>query len=116
MRRRRRKRRGKRRRGSKLQCKLPQQCSTVVLVTKAIVFSPVNKKEEKEMEDKETEEEENKRQKEEDEIRTTMQSSIAMLQSCIHGPKQLFLSSKRGSGGGGDHSYNAVFRSNAAEL
>ena len=32
-------------------------------------------------------------------------------------PKQLFLSSKRGSGGGGgDHNYNAVFCSNAAEL
>ena len=45
--------------------------------------------------------------KEDDEIRTTIQSSVAMPQSCIHGPKQLFLSSKLGSGGGGDHSYNA---------
>ena len=91
MRRKRRKRRGRRRRGSKLQCKLPQQCSKVVLMTKAIVFSPVNKEEEKEMEDKETEEEENKHQKEEDEIRTTMQSSVALPKSCIRGPKQLFL-------------------------
>ena len=57
MRRKRRKRRGRRRRGSKLQCKLPQQCGRVVIVTKAIVFSPVNNEEEKEMEDKETEEE-----------------------------------------------------------
>ena len=96
--RRRRRRRGRRKRGSKLQCKLPQQCSRVVLVIKAIISSPVNKEEEKEMEEEEEEkveeEEENKHQKEEDEIRTTMQSSVAMPQSCIHGPKQLFLSSK----------------------
>ena len=46
-----------------------------------------------------------------------MQSSVAMPQSCTHGPKQLFLSSKRGSGGGGgDHNYKAVFRGNATEL
>ena len=91
-RRRRRRRRGRRKRGSKLQWKLPQQYSRVVLVTKAIVSSPVKKEEEKETEEEEeekVEKKENKHQKgEKDEIRTTMQSSIAMPQSCIHGPKQ----------------------------
>ena len=87
-------------------------------MTKAMISSPVNKEEEKEMEEEEeekVEEEENKHQKEEEEkIRTTMQSSIAMPQSCIHGPKQLFLSSKLGSGGGGD--LQCIFCSTAAEL
>ena len=69
-----RRRRGRRKRGSKLQCKLPQQCNRVVLVTKAIVPSPVN--EEKQMEE------------EEEEITTTMQSSVAMRQSCTCRPKQ----------------------------
>ena len=71
-------------------------------MTKAMISSPVNKEEEKEIE-----EEEEEKVEEEDKIRTTMQSSVAMPQSCIHGPKQLFLSSKLGSGGGEDHSYNA---------
>ena len=64
-RKRRRRRRDKRKRGSKLQCKLPQQCSRVVFVTRAIISSPVNKEEEKEMEEEEeekVEEEENKHQ------------------------------------------------------
>ena len=39
--------------------------------------------------------EENQQEEEEDKIKTTMQSSVAMLQSCTHGPKQLFLSSKQ---------------------
>ena len=86
MRRKRRRRRGRRKRGSKLQCKLPQQCSRVVLVPKAIVSSPVNKEEK--------EKEENKQQEEVNEIRTTMQSSIAVVQSCARRPRQLFLSSK----------------------
>ena len=92
----------RRKRGSKLQCKLPQQCSRVGLMTKAIVSSPVNEEEEKEMEEEEgkveeenkQQEKENKQQEEEDEIRNTMQSSVAMPQSCTHRPKQLFLSSK----------------------
>ena len=92
MRKRRRKRRGRGKRGSKLQWKLPQQYSRVVFVTKAIVSSPVKKEEEKETEEEEEEKMEKKENKhqngEEDEIRTTMQSSVAMPQSCIHGPKQ----------------------------
>ena len=52
----------------------------------------------------EKEEEEEKKEEEVD-IRITMQSSIAMQQSCTHQPRQLFLSSKqggeRGGGGGG---------------
>ena len=70
----------RRKRGSKLQCKLPQQCSRVVLVTGAIVSSPVNKEEEKEMEEEEGKvEEENKHQEEEDEIRNTMQCHKVVL-------------------------------------
>ena len=94
MSRKRRRRRGRRKRGSKLQCKLLQQCSRVVLVTKAIVYSPVNKEEEVEEEEKVEGEDNKQEEEEEDEIRTTMQSSIAMPQRCTHGPKQLFLSSK----------------------
>ena len=88
-------RRGRRKRGSK--CNLSLKCSRVVLVTKAIVSSPVNKEKEKEEEEEEKVEE--NQQEEEDKIKTTMQSSVAMLQSCSHGSKQLFLSSKQGSGG-----------------
>ena len=72
----RRKRRWRRNRRSQVQCNLPQQCSRVVFVAKASVsFLPVNKEEDEE------EVEENKQQ-EENKIITTMQSSIAMLQSC----------------------------------
>ena len=53
---------------------------------------------------------------EEEEIITAIQSSAAMQQSCTHRPRQLFLSSKQGGEGGGYQNYNAVFRSNAAEL
>ena len=56
-------------------------------------FFPANKKEEKE-------EEENK-QEEEDEIRTIMQSSIAMQQSCTCGLRQMFLSGEGGRGKSG---------------
>ena len=53
-------------------------------MAKAMVsFLPVNKVEEKVKEE------------EEEEIRTTMQSSVAMQQSCTHWPRQLFLSSKQ---------------------
>ena len=49
-------------RGSKLQCKLLQQYTRVLFMTKAIASLAVNKDEEKEMEEKEKErvEEENK--------------------------------------------------------
>ena len=53
-------------------------------------FFPVNM-------EKEEEEEEKVEEEEEDEIRTIMQSSIAMQQSCSRGLRQLFLS---GEGGG----------------
>ena len=56
----------------------------------------------------------NEEEKKEEEIRTTMQSSVAMPQSCTHGPRQLFLSSKRG--GGGDYNYKAVFCCIVADL
>ena len=61
-----------------------------------------------------------KGEEEEVDIKTTMQSSVAMQQSHTRRPTQLFLSSKQGGeeggGGGGYQNYNAVFRSNAAEL
>ena len=65
-------RKWRRKRGYKLQCKLLQQYTRVVFMTKAIVSSAVNK------EKKEMEEEEGKKVEEEDEIRNTMQSSVAM--------------------------------------
>ena len=108
---RRRKRRRWRRNWSQLQYNLPQKCSRVVLVAKAIVhFFPVNK--EKEDEQKKVE---GNKQQEEDEIGTTIWSSVAMLGSCTCRPKQYFLFSKRG-GGGGDYNYKTVFCSNAADL
>ena len=67
-----------------LQSSLLQLC---VLVAKAIVcFFPENKEEEDEKEKVE----ENKQQEEENEIRTTMQSSVAMARSCTLGKWQLF--------------------------
>ena len=39
-------------------------------------------------------------EEEEVEIRTTMQSSVVMQQSCTHQPRQLFLSSEQGGGEG----------------
>ena len=54
----------------------------------------MNKEEEEKKEEEENEEEE------EDEIRTTMQSYAAMEHGSTRGPRQLFLSSKRGEGGG----------------
>ena len=74
-------RKWRRKRGYKLQCKLPQQYTRVVFMTKAIVSSPVNE------EKKEMEEEEGEKVEEEDEIRNTMQSSVAMPQSFTHGAK-----------------------------
>ena len=74
-------RKWRRKRGYKLQCKLPQQYTRVVFMTKAIVSSPVNE------EKKEMEEEEGEKVEEEDKIRNTMQSSVAMPQSCTHGAK-----------------------------
>ena len=61
------------------------------------------------MEEEEVEEEECKREEEreeeeeteEDEIGTTMQSSVAMQQSCSRGPGQLFPYSELGGGGRG---------------
>ena len=87
-RRKRRRKRSRRKRGSKLQCKLPQQWSRVVLVTKGNCFIPVNKEEEKEKEEAE------EKVEEEDKMRTRMQSSIAVQQSCTRGPRRLFLSSE----------------------
>ena len=52
---------------SKLHCKLPQQCSRVVRMTKAIVSSTVNEEEEEEEEDKEVEEESKDDEEEEEE-------------------------------------------------
>ena len=75
--------------------------------------------EEEEVEEEECKREEEEEEMEEDEIGTTMQSSVAMQQSCSHGPGQLFLYSELGGGGrggGGDHNCNEVFHSNAAEL
>ena len=74
-------RKWRRKKGYKLQCKLPQQYTRVVFMTKAIVSSPVNE------EKKEIEEEEGEKVEEEDEIRNTMQSSVAMPQSFTHGAK-----------------------------
>ena len=45
-------------------------------------------------------EEDGNKQQEEDKIRTTMQCSAVMQQSCTHGPRKFFLSSERGVGGG----------------
>ena len=41
-----------------------------------------------------------KEAEEEEEITATMPSSTIMLQSCTHGPRQLFLSSAQGGGEG----------------
>ena len=60
-------------------------------------FFPVNKEEEEKQEEEEKEEkveEDGNKQQEEDVIRTTMQCSAAMEQSCTNGPRQLFLSSE----------------------
>ena len=84
-----RRRKRRRKRGSKLQCKLPQQWSRVVLMTKGNCFFPVNKEEEKEKE-----EEAEEKVEEEEEMRTRMQSSIAVQQSCTCGPRRFFLSSE----------------------
>ena len=52
------------------------------------------------MEEEENKEEEREEEEaERDEIRTTMQSSIAMQQSCSCGPRQLFLYTEQGGGG-----------------
>ena len=73
-----------------LQSSLSQPSSRVVLVAKAIVcFFPQNNEEEAKEDEKENMEE-NKQQDEENEIRTTMQSSVAMTQSCTLGIRQLF--------------------------
>ena len=73
-----------------LQSSQSQPSSRVVLVAKAIAsFFPGNN-EEKEKEDEKERVEENKQQEEENEIRHTMQSSIAMAQSCTLGIRQLF--------------------------
>ena len=53
-----------------LQCKLPYQCSRVVLVDQSNCFFPVNEEEEEE----EEEEEDKQQEQEEDGIKTTMQS------------------------------------------
>ena len=134
----RRRRRRRRRRGrSQLQCSLLQQCSRVVFVSQGNCFFPVNKEGEEEEEKVEAK---NKHQ-EEEEMRTTIQSCVAMRPSCTCAPRQLFLSSgggegggrggeRRGGGGGGeargggsggggrgrDHNYNASYHSNAAEI
>ena len=69
-------------RRSQLQSSLSQPSSRVVLVAKAIVcFFPGNNVEEEEDEKEKVEENEN---------RSTMQSSVAMPQSCSLGIKQLF--------------------------
>ena len=52
-----------------------------------VCFFPQNEKEKKQ---DEKENIENKQQEEENEIRTTMQSSVAMAQSCTLGIRQLF--------------------------
>ena len=74
-----------------------QQCSRVVLVGQGNCFFPVNKVEKGEEEEEE-----------EVDVRTTMQFSVAMQQSCTCWPRKLFLSSKQGvedgkleEGGGG---------------
>ena len=46
-------------------------------------------------------EEDVNKQQEENKIRTTMQCSAVMQQSCTHGPRKFFLSSERGGGVGG---------------
>ena len=51
-------------------------------------------------EEEKKDEEENEEEEEEDEIRTTMQSYAAMEHGSTRGPRELFLSSKRGEGGG----------------
>ena len=59
-------------------------------------FFSVNEEKQEEKEEKVEEEEGNKqegnKQEEEDKIRTTMQSSVAMQESCTCGPRELFLS------------------------
>ena len=93
-------------------------------------FFPVNEEKDKgkeveeERKDQEKEEEEEEVvEEEEEEITTTMQSSAAMQQSSTHGQGNCFFPSSEqgggegeGGGGGGDQNYNAVLRSNAAEL
>ena len=69
---------------SELHCSLPMQCSRIVLVSQGICFFPVNKVE------KEVEEEEQEEEEEEVDIRTTMQSSVAMQQNCTRWPRKLF--------------------------
>ena len=56
-------------------------------------FIPVNEKEEDKEEVEEEDKEEVEEEEEEEEI-TTMQFSVAMQQSCTHGPRQLFHSSE----------------------
>ena len=54
-------------------------------------FFSVNEEKQEEKGEK-VEQEEGNKQKEEDKIRTTMQSSVAMQESCTCGPRELFLS------------------------
>ena len=60
-------------------------------------FLSMNKEEKQEENEEKVEEEENK-QEEEDKIRTTMQSSVAMQESCTHGPREIvsFQCTRRG--------------------
>ena len=64
-------------------------------MAKAIVhFFPLNEEEE----DEQKNVEENKQLEEKDKIGSTMRSSVTMLRSCTHRPKQFFLFSKQGKG------------------
>ena len=72
------------RRKSQLKYSLPQQCSRVVFVGQDKCFFPVNEEE---------------AEAERDEIRTRMQSSIAVEQSCSCEPRQLFLYTELGGEG-----------------
>ena len=76
-------------------------------MAKAIVcLFPENKEEEDEKEKVE----ENKQQEEENEIRTTMQSSVAMARICTLGKWQLFHFFSSKPGGGGGYNYNESYR------
>ena len=54
-------------------------------------FFSLNEEKQEEKGEK-VEQEEGNKQEEEDKIRTTMQSSVAMQESCTCGPRELFLS------------------------